>query len=362
MTTPDLALESIRELPKVVLHDHLDGGLRPSTVLELAHEIGHELPADDLEGLQTWFRDSADSGSLVSYLETFEHTIAVMQTQDALARVAFEAAEDLARDGVVYAEIRQAPELNTAGGLSIDQVVAAIQSGYDEASAKYGIVARQLLCGMRQADRWEETARAVVDFKGYGVVGFDIAGPELGFPPALQASAFEMLRHELCHITIHAGEADGLDSIAGALYQGAERLGHGVRIVDDITRDEDGVDGSGWVLGPLASYVRDRGIALEVAPTSNLQTGAAGATSIETHPFGLLADLGFNVTINTDNRLMSHTSVSEETWKLVQAFGYDLDDLELFTLNALHAAFLPLPDRMGLIQDVILPGYDALRA
>jgi adenosine deaminase len=350
-----LSLDQIRALPKVLLHDHLDGGLRPETVLELARQIGHPLPADDLDGLQAWFRDSADSGSLVDYLKTFDHTIAVMQTADALTRVAFEAAEDLALDGVVYAEIRNAPELNTAGGLTIQQVVAAIQAGYDEAAAQHGIVVRQLVCGMRQNDRWSEAADAVLEFAGHGVVGFDVAGPELGFPPATYQEAFDKVRRGCSHITIHAGEADGMDSIAGALFAGAERLGHGVRIADDITVGPDGE----VELGKLAAYVRDRGIALEVAPTSNLQTGVAA--TIAEHPFGLLAEAGFTVTINTDNRLMSHTSVSEETWKLVEAFGYDLDDLELFTLNAMHAAFLPLPERERIISDVILPGYDALR-
>ncbi|MFT4262514.1 MAG: adenosine deaminase [Nocardioides sp.] len=352
-----LSLDEIRALPKVLLHDHLDGGVRASTVLDLAREIEHPLPADDLDGLQAWFRDAADSGSLVSYLETFEHTIAVMQTPEALHRVAFEAVEDLALDGVVYAEIRNAPELNTVGGLSIPEVIEAVQAGYDDAAARYGIVARQLVCGMRQSDRWAEAAEAVVAFRDRGVVGFDVAGPEIGFLPERYQSAFDVVRREACHITIHAGEADGLESIAGAIFAGAERLGHGVRIVDDITTGPDGEP----VLGRLAAYVRDRGIPLEVAPTSNLQTHAAGATSIETHPFGLLAELGFTVTINTDNRLMSRTSVSEETWKLATAFGYDVDDLEIFTLNAMHAAFLPLPDRMAIIEDVILPGYEAAR-
>jgi adenosine deaminase len=357
-TAAPLTLEQIVALPKVVLHEHLDGGLRPETIIELAAEIGHELPSTDAEALGTWFAESADSGSLERYLETFVHTVAVMQTPEHLARVAREAVEDLAADGVVYAELRYAPELNTAGGLEIEQVVAAVQAGIEEATSRLPIVVRQLLCSMRQTDRAMEAAEAVVDFLDYGVVGFDFAGPEKGFPASAHEDAIAVVRRACGRLTIHAGEADGLDSIRDALLMGAERLGHGVRIVDDITPVEDGEEGE-YELGALAAYVRDRQIPLEIAPTSNLQTGVAG--TIAEHPFGLLAAEGFNVTINSDNRLMSHTSASEETFKLVEAFGYDLDDLEIFTLNAIYAAFLPLPDRMALIEEVIVPGYQAAR-
>jgi len=351
--------EQIREAPKVLLHDHLDGGLRPATVLELADQVGHELPAHDPEALGRWFAESANSGSLVRYLETFDHTVAVMQTEAAIERVARECVADLAADGVVYAEVRYAPEQHVGTGLDLGQVVAAVRSGFEAGMAEAGgrIVVRQVLTAMRHQARSREIAELAVTWRDAGVVGFDIAGAEAGFPPTRHLDAFEYLQRQNFHFTIHAGEAFGLPSIWEAIqWCGADRLGHGVRIVDDITVDDDGVAH----LGRLAAYVRDKRIPLELAPASNVQTGAAA--SIAEHPIGLLTDLRFRVTVNTDNRLMSQTSMTSEMDALCEAFGYDLDDLRWFTINAMKSSFLPFDERLTIIDEVIKPGYAALGA
>ncbi|UMG93294.1 adenosine deaminase [Nocardioides sp. TF02-7] len=351
--------ELLREAPKVLLHDHLDGGLRPATVVELAAEVGHELPTTDADELDTWFAESADSGSLVRYLETFAHTVGVMQTAAAITRVARECVEDLAADGVVYAEIRYAPELHVQLGLELDQVVAAVQEGFAQGVDASGgrIVVRHLLTAMRQAARSKEIAELAIAWRDRGVAGFDIAGPEAGYPPTRFLDAFEFVRRENGHITIHAGEAFGLPSIWEAVqWCGADRLGHGVRIVDDIEVGDDGTAR----LGRLASYVRDKRIPLEMCPSSNVQTGAAA--SIDEHPIKLLADLRFRVTVNTDNRLMSRTSLTNEFALLRDAFGYDLDKVEWFSVNAMKSSFLPYDERYRLIMDVIKPWYAEQRA
>ena len=356
--TPDL----IRAVPKVLLHDHLDGGLRPQTIVELAGQVGHELPAGDAESLGRWFAESADSGSLERYLETFDHTVAVMQTANGLTRVARECVEDLATDGVVYAEVRYAPEQHVSEGLTLDEVVRAVQEGLEQGQqlmrdAGTPIVVRQLVTAMRHQARSREIAELAVAHRDSGVVGFDIAGAEAGYPPTRHLDAFEYLQRENAHFTIHAGEAFGLPSIWQALqWCGADRLGHGVRIIDDITVGNDGSP----QLGRLASYVRDKRIPLELCPSSNVQTGAA--ESIAEHPIGLLTKLRFRVTVNTDNRLMSGTSMTDEMTALVDAFGYTLADLRWFTINAMKSAFLPFDERLKIIDEVIKPGYAALAA
>ncbi len=354
-----LDLDSIRRAPKVVLHDHLDGGLRPETVIELAGHIDYDaLPSTDVAGLRTWFREAAASGSLERYLQTFGHTVAVMQTVGGLTRVARECVEDLAADGVVYAEIRWAPEQHVAAGLSLDDVVSAVLRGFREGEANaaeqgHPIRVGAIATAMRHAARSREIAELAVRFRDDGVVGFDIAGAEAGFPPTRHLDAFEYLRRENFHFTIHAGEAFGLPSIWEALqWCGTDRLGHGVRIVDDIT--------AGGRLGRLAQYVRDKRIPLEMCPSSNVQTGAA--ESIAHHPIGLLRRLQFRVTVNTDNRLMSGTSMSHEMALLAEAFGYDWADLQWFTINAMKSAFIAFDDRLQLINSTIKPGYAQLLA
>ncbi len=360
MPTP-LNVATILTAPKVLLHDHLDGGLRPTTLIELAEADGYtKLPSNDPETLARWFADSAYSGSLERYLETFTHTLGVMQKRDALVRVASECAQDLAADGVVYAEVRFAPELHVEEGLSLIEVVQAILDGFAAGSvaaaqAGHRIRVRALLTAMRHAARSREIAELAVRFRDDEVAGFDIAGAEAGFPPTRHLDAFEYLRRENAHFTIHAGEAFGLPSIWEAIqWCGADRLGHGVRIVDDISLAFDGTAH----LGRLAEYVRDKRIPLEMAPTSNVQTGAA--ESIAKHPIGILKDLRFRVTVNTDNRLMSGCSMTSEMAALVDAFDYTWADLQWFTINAMKSAFLPFEQRLKLIDDVIKPGYAAL--
>src|SRR6266545_1980504 len=347
--------EEIRRAPKALLHDHLDGGLRPATIVELAAAFDHWLPADEPRALAAWFREAASSGSLERYLQTFAHTVAVMQAPEALHRVAAECAYDLATDGVVYAEVRFAPEQHLERGLDLPGVVEAVLAGFAAGSATaaaegWPIRIGTLLTAMRHAARSMEIAELAVRYRDEGVVGFDIAGAEAGYPPTRHLDAFEYLQRENFHFTIHAGEAFGLRSIWQALqWCGADRLGHGVRIVDDIT---------GNVLGRLAAYVRDKRIPLELCPSSNVQTGAA--PSIAEHPIGLLRDLRFRVTVNTDNRLMSGTSMSRELALLVEAFGYGWSELQWFTVNAMKSAFIPFDERLVLINEVIKPAYAKL--
>ena len=355
-----LSPDSLRRAPKVLLHDHLDGGVRPATVVELAERVGYRhLPSTDVAELARWFREASGSGSLERYLETFVHTVAVMQTAEGIARVAQECAEDLADDGVVYAEVRWAPEQHTDHGLSLEEVVDAALLGFrrgEAAAAERGHRIRigALVTAMRHAARSREIAELAVEYRDRGVVGFDIAGAEAGFPPTRHLDAFEYLRRENFHFTIHAGEAFGLPSIWEAIqWCGTDRLGHGVRIVDDIQ-----VTQNGPALGRLAQYVRDRRIPLEMCPSSNVQTGAAA--SIRDHPIGLLRRLYFRVTVNTDNRLMSDTSMSREFALLAEAFGYSWADLQWFTVNAMKSAFIPFDQRLTLINEVIKPRYAEL--
>jgi len=355
-------LDLLRRAPKVLLHDHLDGGLRPQTVIDLAAESGYtNLPTDDAEALARWFAESAYSGSLERYLETFQHTVGVTQSATALSRVARECAEDLGADGVVYAEVRFAPELHVQGGLTLHQVIDAVLEGFtqgtDTAKASgHWIRIGVLLTAMRTATHSKEIAELAVEYREKGVVGFDIAGAEAGFPPTRHLDAFEYLRRENAHFTIHAGEAFGLPSIWEAIqWCGADRLGHGVRIVDDI----DVTDPSHPKLGKLAAYVRDRRIPLELCPSSNVQTGAA--PSIAEHPIGLLRELGFRVTLNTDNRLMSGTSMTKEMELCCEAFGWTLDDLQWLTVNAMKSAFIPFDERLEIINTKIKPVYAELK-
>ena len=357
-----LTFDTIREAPKALLHDHLDGGLRPSTIVDLGREYGHELPTYDVDELTTWFRRGADRKSLELYLETFQHTFGVMQHYDAIVRVAAECAEDLAEDGVVYAEVRYAPELSVEQGLTLDEVVKANLEGFRigaerAAAAGHPIVIRALVTAMRQAARSKEIAELAVRWRDEGVVGFDIAGPEAGYRPSRHLDAFEHIRSENFHITIHAGESFGLPSIWEAIQIcGAERLGHGVRIVDDITVRDDG----SVHLGRLAAFVRDARIPLELCPTSNVHTG--GASSIAEHPIDLLRRLRFRVTLNTDNRLLRGVSMSSEFAALEEAFGIGLGEMEWMTINALKSAFVPFDERLRLINEVVKPGYARLRA
>jgi adenosine deaminase len=348
-----LSIEAIRRVPKVLLHDHLDGGLRPATIVELAEQTGYRgLPTHDPAELGRRISEAAVRGNLELYLEAFAHTVGVMQTREALVRVAAECAEDLAADGVVYAEVRFAPELHVSRGLSLDEVVEAVLEGFRAGSAGRGIRVYALLTAMRTAARSLEIAELAVRHRDHGVVGFDIAGAEAGWPPSRHLDAFQYVARENFHITIHAGEGFGLPSIWEAVqWCGADRLGHGVRLIDDITVAQDGTAR----IGRLASYIRDRRIPLEMCPTSNVHTGAAA--SIAEHPIGLLRRLSFRVTVNTDNRLMSGVSLSDEFAALSVAFGYGWSDIGWLTINAMKSAFAPFDERLELINTVIKPGF-----
>lgn len=346
---------TLAKAPKVLLHDHLDGGLRAETVIDLAREYGYsKLPTTDVADLQKWFHRGAKRNDLVLYLETFAHTVGVMQHRDAIERVAFECAQDLASDGVVYAEVRFAPELNTEAGLTLDEVVRAALDGFKRGSAGTNLTVYVLCCAMRTAARSLEIAELAVRWRDEGVVGFDIAGAEAGYPPTRHLDAFQYIQRSNFHSTIHAGEAFGLPSIWEALqFCGAERLGHGVRIVDDITGEP-----GNEKLGRLAQFVRDRRIPLELCPTSNVNTGVCA--SIATHPIGMLKRLRFRVTVNTDNRLMSATSMTNEFEQLAEAFDWNINDFQWLTVNAMKSAFAPFDERLKLINQVIKPQYAAL--
>jgi adenosine deaminase len=353
----------VETLPKISLHDHLDGGVRPSTIIDIASEQGISLPAATAQELNDWVRTNADSGNLVEYLDTFSVTLSVMQTAGNLERIAREFVEDLIADGVVYAEIRWAPELHLDNGMTMREAIDAVGRGIDTAveagrSGGSAIRAMQLLCAMRQADNADTVADLAIEYRGRGVAGFDIAGPEIGFPASRLASAFAKLDAAWVPRTVHAGEADGVDSIEGALLDGrALRLGHGVRITDDLTITEAG-SAQHVEVGSLAAWVRDRRIALEICPTSNVHTNAFErfGSTIDQHPFELLYQLGFAVTVNTDNRLMSGTSLSREIANLAETFGYDLDDVLQWQLNAVDAAFIDSDERDSL-ADFLMSAY-----
>jgi adenosine deaminase len=355
----------VRRLPKVELHDHLDGGLRPQTIIDIAAETGYEgLPTTDAAELEKWFFDAANSGDLPTYLTTFDHTTAVMQTRDSLVRVTREAVEDLAADGVCYAELRFAPEQHQAKGLSLQEVVEATVQGVKEGErtvAERGgrIHVRLLMCAMRHADRAAEIARLTVDNhgehtpgEGY-VVGFDIAGAEDGFPPSNHVEAFRILRENLVPVTVHAGEAAGVESIADGLRQGAVRIGHGVRIYEDLDATMNGIE-----LGEVAKFVRDRRIPLEICPTSNTQTGVCD--TVADHPFNLLYELGFTCTVNTDNRLVSGCTMTGEMLTLAENFDLEYWQFLELTTNALDNAFCDQPLRESLEREVIYPAYAEL--
>lgn len=355
---PKLEGVSIRSLPKVSLHDHLDGAVRPQTIIELADEIDVALPAGDADDLADWFERSCTGGTLVDYLETFRITTGVMQTADGLRRVAKEFVEDLAADGVIYGEARWAPEQHLAAGLSLEEAVEAVQEGIEEGEDAVDASGRdirvgQLITAMRHTGRSREIAELAVAFRGRGAVGFDLAGPEDGHPASAHREAFAYLASAFFPTTVHAGEAAGLDSIRSALIDGrALRLGHGVRIAEDLEVVQQKGDEVLVTFGDVARWVRDREIPLELSPSSNVQTGAFAqwGTTLADHPFDLLYQLGFAVTVNVDNRTMSRTSLTRELALLADAFEYRLEDLESFQLNAAAGAFLSVEEREELIE------------
>jgi adenosine deaminase len=347
---------SLRSLPKVLLHDHLDGGLRPETIVELAREQQyHDLPTSDAGELAAWFHRGAKRGSLPLFLEGFVHTCGVMQTADALERVAYEMLGDMREDGVVYVETRFAPLLHTHKGLHSDEVVTAVLKGLERGRQDFGVEFGVILCALRNVSRSLEVAELAVDFRERGVVGFDLAGEEGGFPPKKHIDAFHYIQRENFNITIHAGEAFGKESIWQAIqWCGAHRVGHATRLIEDIGVDRH--DPTQIVkMGYLAQYILDKRVPLEMCLSSNVDTGAIDR--IERHPFGMYYRYGFRVTLNTDDRLMSDTTMTREFGVAHDVFGLGLHDLEKVTINAMKSAFLPHKRRLQLIYDVIKPGY-----
>ena len=348
----------LKSLPKVLLHEHLDGVLRPKTVIELARSAKYDqLPTEDPEDLARWFHQGANQGSLPKYLEGFAHTIAVMQTEEALEQVAYEQAEDLCRDGVVYFETRFAPIFHIRNGLSHQQVVSSVLKGLEGGRKDFGVSSRLIICAMRNMDVSLEMAELAVDFRERGVVGFDLAGEEGGYPPKKHVEAFHYIQRQNFNITIHAGEGFGKESIWQAIqYCGAHRIGHGTRLIDDIAV----ADGKAVKLGDLAQYVLDKRIPLELCLLSNVHTGAA--RSLSEHPFKIFYQEKFRVTLNTDNRLMSDTTMTKEFEAAGDTFGLSLEDFEKITINAMKSAFLPYDQRCDFIYSVIKPGYAKVRS
>src|SRR5579871_2691447 len=334
---------TLQRLPKVLLHEHLDGVLRPQTVIELARQIGYAaLPTNDPEALAQWFHQGANQGSLAKYLEGFQHTIAVMQTEEALERVAYEQAEDLSKDGVVYFETRFAPIFHTNQGLTHQQVVAAVLKGLGRGERDFGVRSGLIICAMRNMNVSLEMAELAVDFRQRGVVGFDLAGEEGGHPPKKHVDAFHYIQRENFNITIHAGESFGKESIWQAIqWCGAHRIGHATRLLEDMKIK----DGAVVNMGTLSQYVLDKRIPLEICLTSNVQTGAV--RSLEEHPFGYFFKYRFRVTLNTDNRLMSGITLTDEYRTAADMFGLNMTDLERITINGMKSAFAPYKQRVA---------------
>lgn len=354
MTTEEI----LRSVPKVLLHDHLDGGLRAETIIELAKDYKYKkLPTTDPQELSEWFHRGANKGNLVEYLQGFEHTIAVMQTKESLSRIAYEMMEDMKKDGVCYVETRFAPVFHSQKGLHHDEIVEAVLEGLDKGKQDFGVGYGLIICGMRNMKNTNEMAELALNFRKRGVVGFDLAGEEGGYPPKKHLEAFQTIQRANFNITIHAGEAFGKESIWQAIqWCGAHRIGHGTHILEDLSFDKNGnVAG----LGDLAQYILDKRIPIEVCLLSNVHTGAID--KIENHPFGQLYKLKFRVTINTDDRLMSDTTMTKEFLTAIEYFNLNLDDVEKITINAMKSAFINHNERLKYIYDVIKPGYQAMR-
>jgi adenosine deaminase len=327
----------LRQLPKAELHCHLDGSVRPATLLELAREHRIQMPRHTPEELAEFMRVD-DAQSLEDYLRRFDVTISVMQSEEALERIAYELAEDAAEDGVRYIEVRNAPLLNVVQGITLVQAVEAPLRGLRRAEKDFDITARFIVCGLRQfpPESSLEMARLAVEFSNEGVVAFDLAGSEKGNPAARHVEAFRYAREHNLAVTVHAGEGDGAESIRQAVHVcGANRIGHGTRLIEDPE---------------LTQYVNDRRIALEVCLTSNVQTRVAD--SYATHPFREYFDRGLNVTLNTDNRLMSGTTLTDEYVHAAEQLDLTVEELAGIALNGFESAFLPWEERLTLIEEV----------
>ncbi|MGQ9806876.1 MAG: adenosine deaminase [Chlorobiales bacterium] len=354
-----LSEEHLRAMPKVLLHEHLDGSVRPATVIELAKEQGYtKLPTTDAHDLAKWFFRGANKGSLAEYLEGFAHTCAVMQTPDALERVAYELVEDMKNDGVCYVEVRFAPVFHTEKGLHWEEIVRSVLRGLERGEKAFGVKARLIICAMRHLDgqHSEDMANLAVDFRDRGVVGFDLAGEEGGYPPKKHIEAFHFCQRANFNITIHAGEGFGKESIWQAIqWCGAHRIGHATRLIDDMAV----LNGEVIKMNSLSQYVLDKRIPLEICLSSNIHTGAA--KSFAEHPFGIFYKNKFRVTLNTDNRLMSDTSMTKEYKIAHEFFGLSIDDLERISINTMKSAFITYSERVEVIYNTIKPQFATIK-
>ncbi len=332
-----LSSEQLRRIPKAELHCHLDGSVRPSTLLELGREYGVKMPRDSADSLREYMLVS-DAKSLEDYLKRFEVTVSVMQTAEAIERIAYELGADAAADGVRYIEVRNAPILNSRGRLEMGEALEAQLKGLERAEKDFGIVARSIVCSLRQLppETSLELAQLAVAYKHRGVVAFDLAGGEAGYPASAHGDAFAYSRKHNLAVTIHAGEGDGARSVRDAVHKcGANRLGHATRLIEDPE---------------LTQYVNDRRIGLEICLTSNVQTHAA--KSYESHPLRNYFDRGMNLTLNTDNRLMSGTTLTDEYLFAAKHLGFSFDELCTLALNGFESAFLPWEQRVHLLKEV----------
>ncbi|MCX6171076.1 MAG: adenosine deaminase [Ignavibacteriales bacterium] len=350
--------EIIRGVPKVLLHDHLDGGLRTQTIIDLAKELKYtKLPTTNASELAEWFFRGANKGNLVEYLQGFEHTCAVMQTKEGLTRIAYEMMEDMYKDGVCYVETRFAPVFHTEKGLWYEDIIAAVLEGLEKGKNDFGVGYGLILCGMRNMKNTLEMAELAVNFRRNGVVGFDLAGEEGGYPPKKHLDAFQFIKRENFNITIHAGEAFGKESIWQAIQIcGAHRIGHATRLIEDMVFD---AQGNIVALGQLAQYILDTRLPLEINLLSNVHTGAID--KLENHPFIKLYNEKFRVFLNTDDRLMSDTTLTKEYSIASEMFGLTLDDVEKLNINAMKSSFIPYKERLPYIYNVIKPGYQKMR-
>lgn len=354
MNTRDI----IKSVPKVQLHDHLDGGLRPQTIIELAKDQKYKkLPTTDAGELAEWFFRGANKGNLVEYLQGFEHTCAVMSTKEALERVAYEMIEDMYNDGVCYVETRFAPVFHTRKDLYFDDVITSVLNGLERGKKKFGVGYGLILCGMRNMQNTLEIAELAVNYRNQGVVGFDLAGEEGGYPPKKHIEAFSFIKRENFNITIHAGEAFGKESIWQAIQIcGAHRIGHATRLIEDFVLDK---DKNVVALGPLAQYILDKRVPLEICLLSNVHTGAID--KLENHPFIHFFKQGFRVFLNTDDRLMSNTTLTDEYMIASEYFDINFDDMEKLNINAMKSSFLPHKERLDYIYKIIKPGFQKIR-
>lgn len=352
------AIDIVKSVPKVLLHDHLDGGVRPTTLIDLANEYKYKkLPTDDPTELAEWFHRGANKGNLVEYLQGFEHTTALMQTKESLERIAYEMMEDMHNDGVIYVETRFAPVLHLEKKLHYDDVIRAVLRGLERGKKDFGVGYGLILCAMRNMKNSLEIAELSANYKNMGVVGFDLAGEEGGYPPKKHIDAFQFIKRENFNITIHAGEAFGKESIWQAIqFCGAHRIGHATRLTEDIVFDDDGKVAG---LGELAQFVLDKRIPLEICLLSNVHTGAID--KLENHPFIHLYNQRYRVFLNTDDRLMSDTTLTKEYQTAIEVFDISFDDVERLNVNAMKSAFIPYNERLEYIYNIIKPGFQKMR-